>query len=86
MNSTARSNEDLAPAYSKTTAAEKSMKREARTPAENGEPVGTAGDMGITKKRKPPPTKGDAAVGESDNEGSSPYGLPGRPEKPLRSE
>lgn len=72
-------------AYSKPTPAEKSMKREARTPAENGEPVGPNIGPAITGERKPP-TPGDAGVGETDNHGSSPYSQPGRPEKPFREE
>jgi hypothetical protein len=72
-------------AYSKPTPAEKSMKREARTPAENGDLVGPDNDPAVTGRRKPP-TPGDAGVGETDNHGSSPYSQPGRPEKPFREE
>jgi len=75
-----------APAYSKQTPAEKSMKREARTPAENDDLAGRNNEAAVTGERKPPPTKGDAAVGETDNQGSSPYGLRGRPEKAQRDE
>lgn len=84
MNSSKSASDGQAPAHTKATPAEKSMKREARTAAENGDPVGADDGSSNEAERKPPPTKGDAAVGESDNEGSSPYGLPGRPEKPLR--
>ena len=73
------------PAYGKPTPAQKSMKREARTSAENGEPVGPNDGPAITSARKPP-TPGDAGVGETDNQGSSPYSQPGRPEKPFREE
>ncbi|MCR8958350.1 hypothetical protein V9L20_24440 [Variovorax sp. CCNWLW225] len=72
-------------AYRKPTPAEKSMKREAKTPAENGDPVGPNNGPSITGQRKPP-TPGDAGVGETDNHGSSPYSQPGRPEKPFREE
>jgi hypothetical protein len=72
-------------AYSNPTPAQKSMKREARTPAENGEPVGPNNGPAITNDRKPP-TPGDAGVGETGNHGSSPYSQPGRPEKPFREE
>jgi hypothetical protein len=72
-------------AYRKPTPAEKSMKREAKTPAENGDPVGPNNGPAITGERKPP-TPGDAGVGETDNHGSSPYSQPGRPEKPFREE
>jgi len=81
------------PAYDKPTPAQKSMKREAKTPAENGEqqqqqngePVGPNNGPAITEQRKPP-TPGDAGVGESGNHGSSPYSQPGRAEKPFREE
>jgi len=78
------------PAYDKQTPAQKSMKREARTPAENGEqqnggPVGPNNGPAITEQRKPP-TPGDAGVGETGNHGSSPYSQPGRAEKPFREE
>jgi hypothetical protein len=74
-----------APAYGQPVPAERSMKREARTPAENGEPVGPNNGPAITEQRKPP-TPGDAAVGESGNHGSSPGSQPGRAEKAFREE
>ncbi|MBT2322327.1 hypothetical protein J7E62_08215 [Variovorax paradoxus] len=66
------------------TPAQKAMKQAAKTPAESGEPpVGPNDGPATTRKNQPVPP-GDAGVGESDNQGSSPYGQPGRPEKPQR--
>ncbi len=74
-----------APAYGQPTPAQKSMKREAKTSAENGEPT-VRGKGPAESRKKPPPTPGDAGVGETDNHGSSPYSQPGRAEKPFREE
>lgn len=77
-----------APAHERPMPAQRSMKREARTAAENGEPLGPEDGAAITPQQPPrkPARPGDAGVGESDNQGSSPYSQRGLPEKPLRDE
>jgi len=62
------------------TPAQKAMKQFSKTPAERGEPEGAAG----TPPARPPPSAGDAPVGESDNQGSSPYADRSRKEAPER--
>lgn len=71
--------------YGQPMPAQRSMKREAKTAAENGEPVGPNDGPAITDRKKPP-RPGDAGVGETDNHGSSPYSQRGLPEKPVREE
>lgn len=74
-----------APTYGKPMPAQRSMKREARTAAENGEAAAPADDRAIATPRRPR-RPGDAAIGETDNHGSSPYSQRGLPEKPVRDE
>ncbi|WP_309901667.1 hypothetical protein [Variovorax soli] len=64
--------------------AQKAMKQTTKTPAESGNPPVGPNDGPATTHQNQPVRPGDAGVGDSDNQGSSPYGLPGRPEKPLR--
>jgi hypothetical protein len=65
--------------------AEKAMKQFSKTDAERNEPVGPNDGPAITQRNKPGATRpGDAGVGESDNQGSSPYGDRSRTEKSQR--
>lgn len=52
------------------TPAQKAMKQLSKTPAERGEPS----DAAVAGPApRPPPSAGDAPVGQTDNQGSSPY-------------
>jgi hypothetical protein len=66
-----------------TSPAEKAMKEFSKTPPESGEPVGP-NDGPATTRRNQPVRPGDAGVGESGNEGSSPYQDRSRREKAER--
>ncbi len=78
------SNQDPAqPQAPSQTPAQKAMKQFSKTPAERGEPAPAPGAAHAATSR-PPPTAGDAPVGESDNQGSSPYGDRSRKEAPQR--
>ncbi|VTU23889.1 hypothetical protein H6CHR_02082 [Variovorax sp. PBL-H6] len=65
------------------TPAQKATKQEAKTPAERGEIVGP-NDGPATTARNQPVRPGDAGVGESGNQGSSPYQDRSRPEESAR--
>ena len=65
------------------TPAQKAMKQEAKTPAERGEIVGP-NDGPATTARNQPVRPGDAGVGESGNQGSSPYQDRSRTEESAR--
>lgn len=63
--------------------AQKAMKQTAKTSSERGEgPDEQAG----TPEPSQPVRKGDAGVGATENEGSSPYSDRSRKEKPQRDE
>jgi hypothetical protein len=65
--------------------AQKAMKQFSKTAAERGEPVGPNDGPALTQRNKPDGTRpGDAGVGETDNQGSSPYADRSRPEKSQR--
>jgi hypothetical protein len=65
--------------------AQKAMKQFSKTAAERGEPVGPNDGPALTQRDKPDGTRpGDAGVGETDNQGSSPYADRSRPEKSQR--
>jgi hypothetical protein len=65
--------------------AQKAMKQFQKTPAERNEPVGPNDGPALTQRNKPEGTRpGDAGVGETDNQGSSPYGDRSRTEKSQR--
>ena len=66
------------------TSSTQAMKQTIKPPAESGNPPVGPNDGPATTHENQPVRPGDAGVGESDNQGSSPDGLPGRPEKPLR--
>ena len=60
------------------------MKQQSKTPAERGE-----NEPGKEEDRaapQPPRRQGDAGVGETRNEGSSPYQDRSRPDKPERGQ
>lgn len=63
--------------------AQKAMKQTAKTSSERGE--GPDEDAG-TPEPSQPMRKGDAGVGTTENEGSSPYSDRSRKEKPQRDE
>lgn len=65
------------------TPAQKAMKQEAKTPAERGEIVGP-NDGPATTARNQPVRPGDAGVGESGSQGSSPYQDRARPDESDR--
>ncbi len=62
---------------------QKAMKQFSKTAAERGEPPDPS--EGVPQPRRRPATRpGDAGVGESDNQGSSPYADRSRPDAPQR--
>jgi hypothetical protein len=64
-------------------AAQKAMKQTAKTSSERNEPQGPNDGPVITGSRTPQ-RPGDAGVGQSDNEGSSPYADRSRKDEPQR--
>ena len=64
------------------TPAEKAMKQFAKTAAESGDPRQREAPAAPEGKRAVRPA--DAGVGESDHDGSSPYGDRSRPDAPPR--
>lgn len=63
------------------TPAQNAMKQFSKTPAERGEPSDSAG---AGPAPRPPPSAGDAPVGQTDNQGSSPYADRSRKEASRR--
>jgi hypothetical protein len=66
------------------TAAQRAMKQQSKTPAERGEDEGS-NDQGRAAPEQPQ-RKGDAGVGATHNQGSSPYQDRSRPDKPDRKQ
>jgi hypothetical protein len=79
MNERSKTNEQNTP-----TAAQKAMKQTSKTAAEMGEDIVDPNDGPATTARNQPVRPGDAGVGESENQGSSPYQDRSRPEKSNR--
>ena len=76
-----------APSARKPTPAQKAMKQFSKTPAERGETAGQGEGPASTREDRPTGTRpGDAGVGESGNQGSSPYGDRARREESEREE
>lgn len=65
--------------------AQKAMKQFAKTDSEREEPVGPNDGPALTSRGAPHTTRpGDAGVGQSDNQGSSPYADRSRKDEPQR--
>ena len=82
---TAMTDQRKTPVQNTPTPAQKAMKQASRTPAERGDIVGP-NDGPATPRRNQPVRPGDAGVGESRNQGSSPYQDRSRPDKPQRGQ